>query len=218
MESHQFPGNAYQPTQLGTEGSGSSRIDLISVIWEAAEGLSSPDLLKRVAGFERLVEYDAVRQLPLITYLLITRLSEPDIELRTRIVKTLGSLASASLSPSGPSESVYQTMISHLSELRNRDVFSLLQVAEYDKSAEGYVADLLSLNSFAGGHLSQILSNRSAPTEIRRQAVYYIGLIGYLEALPVLERLASRLESRGENDDTSILPVLQNAVLLLTAP
>jgi len=217
MDSPKIPENASRISQYGNDRSGNGRIDLISVIWEAAEWLSSPDLLRRVAGYDRLVEYDAVRQLPLIAYLLITRLSEPDIELRTRIVKTLGSLASASLSPTGPSENVYQTMISNLSGLRTRDVFALLQVAEYDKTAEGYVADILSLCSFAGGHLSQILSNRSAPTDIRRQAAYYIGLIGYLEALPVLERLASRLESRGENEDTSILPVLQYAVQQLTA-
>ncbi len=170
------------------------------------------------SAFDRLVEFDAIRQLPLVTYLLVTRLAEPDIELRTRIVKNLGSLVNAGLSPAGPSEQVVQTLMNCVSELRTREVFALLQVAEYDKNAEGYIADLLSLCSFAGGHLSQILSNRSAPVEIRRQAAYFIGLLGYLEALPVLERMASRLESRGDLDENSILPVLQNAVQQLSAP
>lgn len=218
MDSLSFPDDIPPPNPIKREKVSNNLNELISVIWEAAESLASPDLLVRASGFDRLVEFDAIRQLPLVVYLLVTRLAEPDIELRTRIVKYLGSLVSAGQSPHGSSEEVYQILTTSLSEMRTREVFALLQVTEYDTSAEGYIADLLSLCSFAGGHLSQILSNRSNPVEIRRQSAFFIGLLGYLEALPVLERMASRLESRGDGEDNSILPVLQNAVQLLTAP
>lgn len=105
-----------------------------------------------------------------------------------------------------------------LSNMRTRQIFGLLQVSEYDKTAEADVMDLLGCCSYAGSHLSEILSNRDLPHEIRRQAAFYIGQIGYLDALPVLERLTNRLETRGDEQDTIMLPVLQNAVQLLTAP
>jgi hypothetical protein len=108
--------------------------------------------------------------------------------------------------------------MSVLSAMRTRQVFALLQVAEYDKSAEAGVIDLLSCCSFAGCHLSEILSNRDIAQDIRKQAAFYIGQIGYLDALPVLERMASRLESRRDEEDSLILPVLQYAVQLLTSP
>jgi len=217
MDSNNFSPKSIQSSQSDIAGLDSNRTELLSVIWEAAESFTSPDLMTRISGLERLVDFDAVRQLSLVAYLLTTRLAEPDIELRTRIVKTLANLANISPGGGNPSEGVQRTLISCLSAMRTREVFALLQVVEYDKSTEKDVADLLSWCSFAGSHLSQILSNRDSSMEIRRQAASFIGLIGYLDALPVLQKLASRLESRGE-EETSMLPILQNAVLLLSAP
>ncbi len=206
-----------QPESLNAQGLGMQRFELISVIWESVESLSSPDLLQRITGLQRLVEYDAIRQLPLVAYLLVSRLTEPDIEFRNQIVKNLGNLASSIGSGAGPNDGVERTLITQLSEMHTRQIFALLQVSLYDKTSEGYVADLLSYCSFAGVHLAQILSNRNAPADVRKQAARYIGEIGYLDALPVLERMASRLESRGNEDDSQMLPALQEAVQLLTA-
>jgi hypothetical protein len=217
VDSNAFSPKTDQPDQSNIDGLDSNWNELLSVIWEAAESFTSPDLMTRISGLERLLSYDAVRQLSLVAYLLATRLDEPDIELRTRIVKTLANLADMNTGSGNLSEDVQRTLISCLSAMRTREVFALLQVVEYDKSTEKYVADLLSWCSFAGSHLAQILSNRDSSTEIRRQAASFIGLIGYLDALPVLQKLASRLESRGE-EDTSMLPILQNAVLLLSSP
>ena len=206
-----------QADSLKGQGSGGERLELISVIWEAVESLSSPDLEQRMTGLQRLVEYDAIRQLPLAAYLLTSRITEADIEFRNQIVKNLGSLAGSIGSGAGPIQSVEDTLVDQLSGMRTRQVFALLQVAIYDKTSEGYVADLLSYCSYAGNHLAQILSDRSAPADVRKQAAHYIGEIGYLDALPVLERMASRIESRGNDEDARMLPALQNAVQLLTA-
>lgn len=207
-----------QTDQVGLDGTGVNRLELLSVIWEAAESLTSTDITQRVVGLERLVVYDAIRQLPLIAYLMATRLEEPDIDLRTRIVRLLGSLINSESFESDPTGRVQKSLMATLSGMRTRQVFALLQVTEYDKTAEADVMDLLSCCSYAGSHLSEILSNRDLPQEIRKQAAFFIGQIGYLDALPVLERMASRMETRGDEQDSRILPVLQNAVQLLTAP
>lgn len=203
---------------IGLDESSEKGMDLQSLIWEAAESLTSPDLMKRTAALEQLIEYDVVRQLPLISYLLVTRLTEPDIELRTRIVKALGGVACTSVSDSPISRTVLKTLIYHLSRIRTREIFALLQVAEYDKSTEPYIAGLLSCSSFAGGHLSQILSARGTPCEIRRQAVHFIGLLGFLDALPTLERMATRFAGRAGANEADLLVELQCAVDHLLAP
>ncbi len=60
------------------------------MIWEALESLTSPELMNRIAGLGRIIKLDGVRQYPLVVYVLVTRITEPDIELRTRIVQLLG--------------------------------------------------------------------------------------------------------------------------------
>lgn len=217
MESPEIKENADKPEQAVPEGFGVNRLELLSVIWDAVESLTSADLLLRANGFERLLEFDAIRQLPLVAYVLATRLEEPDIELRTRIVRNLGSVINSASNGNGPTEQVQTALMNVLSAMRTRQVFALIQVTQYDKTAEGAVFDLLSCCSYAGCHLSEILSNRDLPPEIREQAAYYIGQIGYLDALPVLERMKSRLENRKDDEDLRILPVLQNAVQLLTS-
>lgn len=203
---------------LQTDLPGDTRAELLAEIWEAAESLISPDVMIRMSGVERLETYDAVRQLPLIAYLLTTRLTEPDIVLRTRIVKALGCAAGASMSGREPDSSVQKTLIFHLSQIRTREIFALLQVAEYDKATEPCIETLFACCSFAGGHLSQILSARDTSLEIRRQATHFIGLLGYLDALPVLERMATRCETRANERDASLLVELQSAVQQLSAP
>lgn len=191
--------------------------DLQTIIWGAAESLISPDLFQRMNGLERLIEQDMIRQLPLLAYLLITRVEEPDIVVRTRIVKTLGEIASAEDVEAPLADAVQRTLIYHISRFRTREIFALLQVSEYDKSAEPYVSSLLSRSSFAGDHLKQILSARETPDEVRRQAAHYIGVLGFLEALPTIERMASRLTDRCGERDKDFYLELQNAIERLTA-
>jgi hypothetical protein len=211
-----------QPDLKELNPSNSNKAEALPVFWEALESLTSPELLNRIAGLRRIIKLDAVRYHPLVVYILMTRITEPDIELRTRIVKLLGSILD--LEVRGPKkaaasfEAVKKTLISALAGMRTRQIFALLQVIEFDKSADEAVSSLLSYCSFAGGHLAQILSNRNAPLSIRRQAAQFIGRIGYLDALPALERLVSRLESRRDEEDSGILLGLQETIKLLYSP
>ena len=190
--------NSQTTSPIGLEDNNEKGAELQSLIWSAAESLISPDLMQRIGAIERLLEYDVVRQLPLVAYLLVTRIEEPDIEIRTRIVKSLGEISCTSVPDSSVSEAVQGTLIYHLSRLRTREIFALLQVAEYDKSSEPHIISMLSCSSFAGGHLSKILSARETPNEIRRQAAHFIGTLGFLDALPELERMVSRFAGRND--------------------
>jgi hypothetical protein len=206
-----------------------SRLDFLPVVWEAAAALISPELETRFSGLRRLEETNAVRHHPLVSYLLTTRIVEPDIELRTRVIKAL---ASAFSDGDGytTSEAVRLYLRTCLGGMRVRQIFALLQVADFDPSVEPMVAALLSYCSFAGGHLSEILLNRQSPLTIRKRAVHFIGRIGFLDALPCLERLENRLESRlngkrsevdymfDENEEVSLLPLIQDTLSLLRAP
>jgi hypothetical protein len=198
-----------------------------SVVWGAAEALTSPDLETRHAGLQQLVDQDAVRQHPLVAYLLISKLVEPDIALRSHIVDALADV----VIPNGHGEPAlaptYSTLATHLTGMRTRQIYALLQVVDYDKSNESKVIGLFDHCSFAGGHLSCILATRTVPLHMRKLAAYFIGLMGYLDALPVLERIAARIESRqngrGElggmdEDDAGLLTMILSSLELLRAP
>ena len=77
-----------QPDALVTfEGNAGDNADKSHVVWGAAEALTSPDLETRHVGLRQLVDQDAVRHYPLIAYLLISKLAEPDIALRAQVVR-----------------------------------------------------------------------------------------------------------------------------------
>lgn len=218
----------FQPKALVTlSGAGGGNIDQTTRVWGAAEALTSPDLETRQTGLEQLVEQDAVRHQPLIAYLLLSRLTEPDIALRAQIV---GALADVVI-PNGHGDPAaapsYPTLTAQLMEMRTRQIYALLQVVDFDTSSEPNVAGLLDYCSFAGGHLANILSSRTLPVSLRKQAAYFIGRMGYLDALPLLERTASRLETRCngrielseiDSEETALLSLIRNSLDLLRAP
>jgi hypothetical protein len=176
---------------------------------------------------KQLVDQDAVRHHPLVAYLLITRLAEPDIALRAHIVDALADV----VVPNGHGEPAhalsFPTLTTHLTGMRTRQIYALLQVVDFDKSNEPRVAGLLDHCSFAGGHLADILTCRTVPLSLRKQAAYFIGRMGYLDALPTLERMASKLESRHngrsvldemDDDEAELLAVIRSSLELLRAP
>jgi hypothetical protein len=120
-------------------------VEKTSVVWGAAEALTSPDLETRQGGLQQLVNQDAVRHHPLVAYLLITRLVEPDIALRSQIVDALAEV----VTPNGHGEpeeaSAYSTLSMHLTGMRTRQIYALLQVVDYEKSNESKVIGLLDL-------------------------------------------------------------------------
>lgn len=205
-------------------------LELYPEIWSAAEALVYPDVNIRRNGVEQLIKLGAARLSPLIAYLLATRLTEPDIKLRNRIIQALSEVLENDPNGQSAPELVRQSLTAQLARLRTREIFALLQSSHSQSENEGAVARLLRACPYGGGHLAEILSERKLPLNIRRQAALMLGRVGFVEAIPALNRLASRLETRltgqqampflssTEPDDTSLLPDIQEALTALRSP
>lgn len=185
-----------QPTFLEVIETSSGLLELFPAVWSAAEGLTSPDVHIRSTSLTRLQELGAPRLSALISYLLATRIVDPDLALRCRIVRTLGDLLVPDNAGRQAPDSVRRHMIGYLAQMRTRQIFSLLQTAIAEPDLEEHIARLLNNCPHAGTHMAEIFSNREASLDVRQQAVHFVGQAGFLEALPALERLANRLEAR----------------------
>ncbi len=214
--------------QFGESSAGA--VELFPTVWSACEDLVAPDPELRHKGLDQLLALGAPRLSPLVTYLLTTRLADTDTSLRVRVAQTLGGLLLPDLEGRPTPEPVRRHLVSALSQMRTRSIYALLEVAYDGADTAASVARLLNVCPYAGGHLVEILNERKLPLTVRRAAVDFIGSVGYLEAIPALERLATRLEARlggqqsmpfappAVQDETDLLPVVLAALAMLKAP
>ncbi|MFC2055002.1 hypothetical protein ACFLV7_12015 [Chloroflexota bacterium] len=198
-------------------------LDQIHQLWQSAEAISSPELSERKRGFERLIEFDVVRKSQLIVYLLATRIVEPDLTLRAYIVRVLAGILKTESPNNLSPEDVRITLVNYLSQIGKREILALLQLAEIDPYAEEQIINLLCACSCAGGHLINITNDRGSSLSIRKLSLKFIGRVGYLEALPDLLRLETRLKAKtksnhNEDSQTSLLPLITEALTLLQTP
>lgn len=218
--------DAVTPTVAAPTSTDVAHIAALADVWSAAEALASPELVTRWDGVKRLIEYGAPSRYPLIAYLLATRITEPDIALRARVVEVLGNVLRHDEVAQSVHPSVFGCLIMYLASMRTRAIYSLLQVAMFDTKTEPMVAALLSYCSYAGGHLAEILADRDVPAELRWQAVHFISRLGFLDALPTLERLVARMEMRihgrgvdfDQYDEANLLLEMRQAIEILRAP
>jgi hypothetical protein len=113
--------------------------------------------------------------------------------------------------------------------MREETIFGLLEVAVIDPLVEKSIYHLFNACPFAGTYLGDILAEWKNPLPIRQKAIHFVGLVGYMETLPVLERLLDRLEARhiGQyamrfapasiKSDEDIMPYLRIAIQQLSA-
>jgi HEAT repeat protein len=219
-----------QPVLFDFSDSATGVAELFPEVWGALEDLTSPDVVLRSQALDCLLKIDAPRLSPLVAYVLTTRLNDPDIGIRFRVIQTLGEVLAPQDSSAKTNNMVRQHIKSYISQMRRRSIYALLQVAEQNISAESNVAALLNACSFAGNALADIFANRKTPVPIRRQAIIFVGRVGFLDAIPALEKLAERLVARmngqtampfappSDSDEKSLLPAVQAALALLKAP
>jgi HEAT repeat protein len=205
-------------------------VELFPSVWAAAERLADPDAKTRQDALRQLVDLNAPRLSPLVAYLVATRLADPDMEMRHQVVLVLGELLTVDQEGRLADEFVRQYVTTYLSQMRTRLVFSLLQVAERYHDADANIARLFNACPFAGEHLVEILADRTSAISIRKKAIFFVGLVGYLDAIPALERLVARLEARQNGqqamsfastqqpDEKELLPELHQALASLRAP
>lgn len=217
-----------QPKLFVSEGEISAgAVELFPAVWNAAQELVSPSLGERQQAVSELERLGAVRLSPLIAYLVATRLDEPDDDLRIRIVKVLAEVLSADpLGRPAPDE-VRSHLMSYFSGLRQETIISILNVCVKKPDLRKRIAQMFNLCPGAGKMLGNILVDRDMSLEIRREAIDMIGLVGFVEAAPSVERLRNRLEARQgvqrgmpfapapEADEAQLLPALNTALIFL---
>jgi HEAT repeat protein len=202
-------------------------LEILPVVWNATESLASPDPVTRNHGIDAILELGIQRSSPLVAYMLAMKLSDTDIIIRRRIVYILGDLIIDEPSLRHTIE-VRRTIASVLQSIGEETIYGLLEVAVMDPNVEKSIYHLLNGCPSAGKYLGDILSQWKNPLAIRQKAIYYVGLVGYTEALPVLERLVNRLKARQNvqytmsfaapsiQHDEDILPLLRIAIDRLT--
>lgn len=168
-------------------------------VWRSLELLVSDKPEQRKAGLQKIVELQAIRKFPLVVYVISTRINETDMPLRADIIRLLATLNSKDYQEGKLSDEILLTLYNYFEQIRNRQIYSLLQVAIYDNSLIDESARLIGLCSHAGKYLIEILSNRKNPLELRIQSIKTIESVGFLEALPELKRIRSRFERKNDS-------------------
>jgi hypothetical protein len=219
-----------QPMLFDFADTATGAVEFFPEIWAATEGLTSPEVNKRHAALDRLMELDAPRLSPLVAYVLASRIIDPDIEMRHRVVLALGKLLTPNKEGKVTPPLVRQHLKGYYSQMGRRGVTILLEVADKFPGVESEVASILNSCSHMGDLLVEIMKNRKMPLSIRLQAVNFLGRVGYLKSISELERLADRLEARvhgqksmpfapiQENEEAKLLPVVQATLAILNEP
>ncbi len=222
--------STFQLALFDFEKTSSSSFELFPKVWGAAEALADVGVVNRHASLDCLEELSAARFSPLVAYLLFTRLNDPELAIRARVIKILADVLRPDLQGQFAPEAVRQNVLYHLTRLQPRELYALLEVAEFDPSSAASIATLLKANFMAGNDLTTILADRKIPLSIRKQAANFIAQVGYVDALQGIERLISRLETRvngqqafmvnpaDPSDEVELLPILTSVLQVLKAP
>jgi len=203
-------------------------LELIPAVWNATESLASPEIVTRQHGIDALLELGAQRIAPLVAFMIATCLSDRDIYIRRRVVYILADLIIKEPGGRQTPENIRKTVTNYLHNMGEETIFGLLEVAVIDPLVEKSIYHLLNTCPFAGKYLGDIIAQWKNPLSIRQKAIHFVGLVGYMEALPVLERLLDRLEARQKGQyamsfapssiksDEDILPNLRIAIQQLS--
>lgn len=217
---------SHQPQLLVLEESIGS-LELFPTIWKLLEDLTKEDELTRTSALEQIAEMGAPRFSPVVTYILVTRITEPNLSLRARVIEILSDVLTVDEHGIPSPEDVRNSLRLYLSSIRTRQIYALLQVSAEFPSLETCVCLLLNASSFGGNHLIDILSERKNPLDIRKQAALMLGKVGYLYSLPAMEKIAGRLEanlggqrsmnfaSQASPSEADLLPLVQEAIISL---
>lgn len=170
--------------------------EVLPAVWSATEALAAPDSVTRHHGIDALVELGVQRTSPLVAYMIATRLNDPDIYIRRRVVYILADLILKDPVVSPTPDSVRKTIMNYLHNMGEKTIYGLLEVTLMDSHVEKSIYHLFNACPQAGMYLGEILSHYKNPLPIRQRAIYFVGLVGFTEALPALERLLNRLTAR----------------------
>jgi hypothetical protein len=221
--------NLTQPTLFNFSHTTRGAVELFPEVWSAMEDMIAPKPSRRHLGLDRLLKLNAPRLSSLVTYLLATRMTDPDLTVRVRAIRIIGDICSPDEGGRSVPDSVKDALYSYLAQIDGGQVLYLIQASIFDPSIFSQISRIINYCPNAATFLSDILMDRKATLEERRQAAELIGKVGFLEALPTLERLHSRLAARlrGQQsmpfappptpDEAELLPSVEKALGLLQA-
>ncbi|MCI0519708.1 MAG: hypothetical protein L0Z70_05555 [Chloroflexi bacterium] len=204
--------------------------ELFPMVWLAAEMLTGPNAVLRREALHQLEQAGVARLSPLAAYLVASRLDDPDAAVRVYALKIVGEALAPAADGSQLSEAVRAHLSFYISALRTRKIYAMLQSLAQHPELGAHAGRVLNLNPFAGNHLLDIANSRKSALDIRRRAVHMIGRVGYVDAIPALERIQARLESRlnGQQampiapplgvDDSALLPDVLEVLSALRSP
>jgi hypothetical protein len=198
-------------------------------VWQAAENLAAGDEKLREKSLDELLKSGAHRVSPLVAYILATRLFDPNMDIRTKIVTALADLMRRKEDGTYAAEGVRTQVVSALAYFDDRGLIALLEVGIKQTKRMIDVEKLVKYSPQAGKFLKKVAADRTETMEMRKVAVQLLGQIGYVNALSELERLRNRIESRlagqksmpfapsGGGDELTLLPDLQKSIIALQA-
>jgi HEAT repeat protein len=230
METEPSPKITVQPPLFNLGEASKGLLELFPEVWNAAEDLTSPNSAMRRLAIEKLERMRAARFSPLAAYLIATHVTDPDMEVRARVIKILGEVLTPDEQGGVITEDVRVHLVYFLTHMRTRQIYAILQAAAIFPETFTAARRLLEVCPHAGNHLVDIASSRKAPLDVRRLAIRLIGEIGYLDAIPALERMRTRMETRfnGQQampfappygvDDSGLLPDVRSTLAALHSP
>lgn len=202
-------------------------LELFPGVWQAVENLASGMVETRHKALETLLQSGAPRVSPLVAYVLSTRLFDPDIEFRKRIVEALANLMRRDADGKYAADAVRSQVITALSYFDDRGLFSMLEVGLDQKDMMPHIEKLIKYSPRTGKFLKEMARDRTYPLGIREVAIRLIGRLGIVDALSELERVRNRIEMRQEGqrsmpfappsstNEMNLLPEIQKAILAL---
>jgi hypothetical protein len=163
-------------------------------LWDTAEGLLSPDPNIRESSLDRLNEIDGYSRSPLIAYLLVSRTSEPDLEIRFHLIKLLGTLVDYDSPGQHFTDQALVFAQEALDQIDKPRLIKIMEVSDNYLTAERAISHILKLSSYAGVGLSGIVNDWKLPVSLRQQAIFYCGEVGFLSSRPTLQNLIQKVE------------------------
>jgi len=167
--------------------------------WKILEGLIAADPVLRETALQQLAAWEGLEEQPLMIYLLATRILDPDLEIRYHAVQILGDLVDYDHPGEGLPAGSLQALTAFTAQLDKGQLIQLLEVSAAYLAAEEAVGNILKLCSYAGKVLGGIVNDRRLTVEIRQQALFYCGEVGFLNTRRVIDNLIQRVRKAQAN-------------------
>ena len=202
-------------------------IELLPIVWESTEALTSQEALVRQHGIDVILELGAQRVSPLVAYMIACCIHDPDIYIRRRVIYILADLNKNLPGSKQIPESIRITVNNYLRKMSEEAIYGLLEVTVMDPLIDSSIYSIFISCPSGGKYLANIISEWDHPLAIRQKAIQLVGKVGYMEAYPTLQRMLDRLEARHDGQfamsfvpasirsDEDIIPYLRAAILQL---